>query len=417
MLRPSVAYDGTSRIQFLIAIALSIFVPACVGSCRGKDDTIPVAPREVDDAFGSVRQRWFQPQATWPRARPVVVGSVVVFGTGDQRLIARDRQTGIARWSTRVSSYFPDDTAPISGLDLVSSDGVVAAALTRNVVGVDVASGQELWTYVPPPDTTASPQPGPGAVVVSGLVADGGVLYVPAWGASVTALDIRTGQPRWVWRPSPAPQFRSGAQGASLSGDTLFVNVWNALNAQFTQSEAWLVALDRRSGRELWRVVFPSYSFGTIVRGRPALWRNLVVVASEGGFLFAIDRTTQAIVWRHTPTVKHTTDAGPVIYGDVTYADGGEDSVLALNAADGKVLWRAYILTLATSDLLVTERRVYVNTDGFLNILDRATGRFLFRRVMPNAKGSASLFATPAVAADQEIYITVAGGAWSFLEP
>jgi len=109
--------NSISYCRFGMLMFVSVLGFGSTASCDSNGDPIPVAPRDVDDVFGSVRQRWFQPQASWPRARPVVVGDVVVFGTGDQRLIARDRQTGAARWATRVSSYFPDDTAPISGLD------------------------------------------------------------------------------------------------------------------------------------------------------------------------------------------------------------------------------------------------------------------------------------------------------------
>ena len=400
------------RAVLLTSIALSLAV------CDHKDDSIPVAPRDVDNVFGSVRQRWFQSQASWPTARPLVAGDVVIFGTGDQRLVARDRKTGAPRWTTRVTSVTQGQNVAVGGLDIVASAGAAVAALSRNVVGVDVATGTELWSYSPPPDTTANPQPGPGAVVASGLVADGDFVYVPAWGASVSALDIHTGASQWVWRPSPAPTFRSGAQGATLSGDTLFVNAWNALNAQFSRTEAWLVALDRRTGRELWRVAFPSYTLGTVVSGRPALWHNLVIVASAGGYVFAVDRTTRAIAWRYTPTSKHTSDAGPVVFGDVVYVDAGDDYVLAMRASDGGALWRTNMLNSTSSDFLVTPSRLYAVDGAFMNIIDRATGRFVARRMSPNASTAVgAAFTTPPAAAGNEIYVTVMGGAWSFQEP
>jgi outer membrane protein assembly factor BamB len=231
-------------------------VAGLVGSLALKcPEEIPLAPRSPEDTFGRLESVWVREEvrsgASW--SRPVAVGDVVIFATGDQRLVARDKATGIPKWSTRVTSV--DHVAEISGLNLVAGGGVVVAAISSNVVGVEVATGRELWSYEPPPDTMLDGRPGNVAAVE--LEADDSTVYIPAWGPSISAVDLRTGQARWVWGAPPGTPYRAGGEGVRLSGDTLYATVWHALNALGNRTEGWLVALDRRDGRELKRAIIP----------------------------------------------------------------------------------------------------------------------------------------------------------------
>lgn len=70
--------------------------------------------------------------------------------------------------------------------------------------------------------------------------------------------------------------------GARVSGDTVFATVWHSLDQNGLRSEPWLVVLDRRSGRELWRTVLPSVLAGVLIEGAPTLYRNLAIVAIRG---------------------------------------------------------------------------------------------------------------------------------------
>lgn len=189
-------------------------------------------------------------------------------------------------------------------------------------MGLDATSGAERWRHAAPPDVPlGGAQARPGAVVMSHVDADDATVFVPAWGASVSAVDLRTGAVRWAWVPGPtagdtaaAGRFRSGAQGVRVSGDTVFATAWHALDAQGLKTEPWVVALDKGTGRELWRVVLPQYTGGLTITGAPALHRDLVVVTSVGGHAWAIDRTTRQVAWHHVPQTQFATFAGAAVY-------------------------------------------------------------------------------------------------------
>jgi outer membrane protein assembly factor BamB len=346
----------------------------------------------------------------------VVVGDLVIFATGDQRLIARDKATGARKWSTRVTSV--DNVAEISGRNLVAGNGVVVAAISRNTVGVEIATGRELWSYGAPPDTMLG-VPGPANVAGVTLDADESTVYIPAWGPSISAVDLRTGEPRWIWGAPPGTPYRAGGSGVRVSGDTVYATVWHNLNERGNLTEGWVLAIDRRNGRELKRAVIPPYTFGTIFNGRPAVWRHLVIVTGVGGRVWAFDRFSFELVWQYQPAQpRGTTLTGPELYGDVVYTDGGDFHIVALRASDGAVLWRTFIDGQASSSLHVTASRIYIPEFSFLNVLDRQTGRYVARASDPlwtYARGG--LIATPATSSGKQIFITIHDGAWSFWEP
>jgi outer membrane protein assembly factor BamB len=346
-----------------------------------------------------------------------VAGELVYFGTGDGQVIARDVRTGAPRWAAKVTNDAVD------GANLVARAGVVVAPIVLSTVGLDAATGRELWRYRAPPDTALGSLGLPGQVVLTRIDADEETVYIPAWGASVSAVDLQTGVLRWVWQPGQAPtdtaaagRFRSGSMGVRVSGESVFATAWHYLTELGGRSEAWVIALDRATGRERWRAVLPVGGQGVLIDGAPAVYGNLVIATARAGETYALDGATGAIVWQFAASGRTpSTQAQPEMYGDAVYIDGGDHHIYALRASDGAVLWRAAIETQATTDLLVTERRVVFPEGRYLNVLDRRTGRQLARVTQPRT--TEPLFASPAAYTDGRVFITMNNAAWSFDEP
>jgi outer membrane protein assembly factor BamB len=367
-----------------------------------------------------VRERWYQAQPGWGWARPAVFGSTVYFGTGDGQVIARDVNTGAPRWSARVG------TQPIHGANLIARSGVVIAPVVSYTVGLDALTGRELWRYEAPNDTTGRGPSGvinPGQVSLSRIDADDGTVYIPAWGASVSALDLHAGVSRWVWQPgrmegdtAASGVFRSGSMGVRMSGDTLFATVWHNVTRLGGTSEAWVVALDRLTGREFWRVRLPYQGGGVLIEAPPAIYKNLVIVHTLSARAYAIDRGTLKVAWEfRSPTATLSTTSAPELYDNVAYLDGGDGNLYALGAGDGRVIWRSPFATQTSDDLLVTNRRITFTNGGELFVIDRLTGARIATAMQPRTNDS--FFASAAAFANGLVFITVGDGAWCFEEP
>lgn len=332
-------------------------------------------------ALPHVKVRWLERQnsASTP-PQPALYGNDVYFGTDDGWVYAYDQATGTYRWGGAAVPM------GVKASNLVAHAGIVVAAGLWDVAGLDAATGKTRWRYQPPLDTVdAGAQAMPGQMHFAFLDADTALAFVPAWGASVSAIDLASGQVRWVWQPGKAPTdtavsgvFRSGAVGVRASGDTVFATVWHYRNRTGTQSEVWLVAMDRNTGQELWRVAPPRTNDGFSVWGPPALYGNLVIFGTIGGAVWAVDRTTHGIVWHEVPHNQYGTFTGVAVANTAVYYDGGDERMYAYRASDGALLWAA-ATGGATTTPVASSQRLYYATYGTLHVLDVRDGREVAR--------------------------------------
>lgn len=160
--------------------------------------------------------------------------------------------------------------------------------------------------------------------------------------------------------------------------------------------------------------MLPAYSGGVLLRGAPVVHANLVILATTGGHVWAIDRATQRVAWHHVPQTRFGTLSGAQLVDGVVYADGGDERTYPLDAATGAVRWSSPAGP-SVAELLVTARRVYVPQDLSVIVLDRATGRQVAEARLP--VGEQSLVASPPAYADGQLFVTINGAAWSFDEP
>jgi len=344
---------------------------------------------------------------------------MVFFGTGYGQVIAREIASGASLWTATISRD------GINGANLVVRSNVLIAPTVFQTVALDAQSGQELWRYEAPKDTVgvSSSLANPGQLVDARIDADNELVYIPAWGASVSAVGGRSGALRWVWQPgvidgdtASSGVFRSGSMGVRISGDTLFATLWHDTNRAGGTSEAWVVALQRLTGPELWRVKLPFVGSGALIQAAPVLYQNLVIVHTVSGRTFAIDRSSRDIAWAESATgYTISTLAGPEVLGDVVYVDGGDAQIYALRASNGSVVWKGAFGSSTSRDMLLTGRNIIFPTGGELHILDRLSGKQIAVFAQPHT--SDPLFASAAQASNGLIYITVAGAAWCFEEP
>jgi outer membrane protein assembly factor BamB len=345
----------------------------------------------------------------------------VYFGDGLGDVIARDVRTGSQIWIARAGQE------AVNGANILVRSGVVVAPLYTNTVGLDAVTGRQLWRFNAPDDTVGVPSGYgalPGTVAASTIDADGQTVYIPAWGASVSAVDLHSGATRWIWQPgridgdtATSGVFRSGSMGVRVSGDTVFATMWHFVNGNGVYSEAWVIAIDRIAGKELWRVRLPFVGAGTMIWSAPVFYQNLVIVENGFARTYAIDRTTQKIVWEFVAPAEHlfTTTAGADVYGDAVYVDGGNEQLYALRASDGGVVWSALFPGAATSNLLVTERRIIFTNGNELMALERETGRMVARSTQPRTYDG--LFSSAATFSNGLVFITMADAAWCVDEP
>ena len=257
------------------------------------------------------------------------------------------------------------------------------------------------------------------------LVHDG-VMFLASPGDVVQAIDAVTGDVIWQYRsplPEDAPQ-RAPTRTLALYGDRVFL----------ATADAAIVALDARTGREVWRTVKADYTQGFRQNAGPVIADGVVVTGTNGCqrykaqtcFITGHDPETGEELWR-TSTIALPGDPNDASWGDTPpYLRAGGDqwipgsydpelglyyigtaqakpwvaasrgmttrqdalytnSTLALHPRTGQVEWYFQHAPGETLDLDIVYERVLVDADdekwlftigkdGILWKLDRRTG-------------------------------------------
>ncbi|WP_087022816.1 outer membrane protein assembly factor BamB [Thaumasiovibrio subtropicus] len=198
-------------------------------------------------------------------SRPLAESTLVVVNTSRGILEAFDATTGESRW--QIGTEVPNltlrgDSSPVSvggGIFWGMSNGRLGAALAE--------AGQMLWQQ-----PIASPK---GATEIDRLVdvdatpvIVGDRLYAVGFNGELVSIELQTGQPAWKRAYSSSKDF-------AIQGQRLFL----------VTDQDHVVAVDTRSGTELWRNSSLEYRLLT----PPAVIDNHVVVTDSEGYMHWLD--------------------------------------------------------------------------------------------------------------------------------
>jgi alcohol dehydrogenase (cytochrome c) len=263
----------------------------------------------------------------------------------------------------------------------------------------------------------------------SPIVANG-IMYVTEPPTTVTALDVRTGTPIWRWTADlPKNLLTIGLfptnRGVAILGDTVYV----------ATIDAYLVALDAKTGAMRWRVEIGENSDAVAITQAPLAINGKIIVGMGGGegglrgYIDAYDATDGKRLWRlyTIPTAgepgAETWEGDSWKYGGATtWNTGSYDpetntlfwgtgnpapdwngdarkgdnlyscSLLAIDADTGKMRWYFQFSPHETHDWDASEppilfdamidgkmRKIVAqaNRNAFYYVLDRDTGQFL----------------------------------------
>jgi len=258
-----------------------------------------------------------------------------------------------------------------------------------------------------------------------------GTLYFTADYARVFALDARTGTVKWYWEP----EYEDGLEavlccgpvnrGLAISGDKVYVGTLDAR----------LVALNIKDGSVAWEKKIDEWQNAYASTGAPLVVKGKVIVGIAGaeygvrGYVRAYDAETGKELWtRHTipgpGEPEHDTWPGETwkTGGASTWQTGAYDpetnllywgtgnpgpwnsdlrkgdnkwscSLLAIDVDTGEIKWgyqytpndawdydgnNAPVLMDVTIDGKPRRVAVQANRNGFLYVLDRVTGEFIY---------------------------------------
>lgn len=231
---------------------------------------------------------------------------------------------------------------------------------------------------------------------------DGGSVYAASATGEIARLDAVNGHQ--VWHVNAGEKLSGGV---GLGPNLVLVGT----------PKGYVLAYDQ-NGKLLWKSKVSSE-----VLSSPRVADGMVVVRAGDSRIFGLSVIDGARKWvyeRATPTLSLRSSAGVVVDSGAVYAGFSGGKLIALRAADGKVIWEASVaqpkgtteierIADITSLPVVDGSLVYaVAYQGKIAAVDRATGRVAWNRDISSYTGISS--------EDARVYVSHAGGAVYALE-
>lgn len=237
--------------------------------------------------------------------------------------------------------------------------------------------------------------------------------------------NLRAGHLDRVWRVPLGPSY----SGPIVSETAVFTTETKDKKTEVVH------ALDRQTGRELWRqewdgalsVPFFAKSNGDWIRATPALDGDTLFVAGMRDVLVALDAASGTVKWRKdfvaelkTPLPAFGNVSSPLVDGDGLFVQSGA-AVMRLNKGNGEIRWRALENRDAmnaspfSSPVVATlagRRQLIVQTRTELAGLELDSGEVLWRQPVEAFRGMNIL--TPTVSGDRVLTSAYGGKTHAF---
>ena len=308
----------------------------------------------------------------------VAGGRIFTMGDagGAQLLIALNAADGKRLWTTRVGAPWVDEMGGPCGTPTVDGDLVYALGTEGDLVCVEAATGKERWRRRLPAD----------------------------FGGQMMSM--------WKWSESPL-----------VDGDRVVVTPG--------ARGAALVALDKRTGKEIWRSAVPDLG----PRGKDGAGYASIVISSGGGVrqyvqlmgrgLVGIRASDGKLLWNYNRIANDVANIPtPIVKDDLVFASTGYQTgavLLRLSAAAGGVTaHEAYFLEPRTfqnhhGGMVLVGDYVYAghgHNKGFPIAIELLTGKVAWGGDIRNAgTGSAAV-----AYADGELYFRYQNGTLILVE-
>lgn len=290
----------------------------------------------IDLSTGTVRWRTALPVQT--RGGVAVVGDIVAVPRIDGVIVGLDVTTGVERWRYELRPHTaPEAAATFASITADGDDLLIGQQ--RGFAVLAAADGHPRWRNDPVPEGQNSQS------LAAVAVGDGIVVgtFNRLWGG-VQAWDRATGQPLWQLQ----------------SDDTIGINATPVIADHMVfivNAAAHVTALDLATGAIAWRATLDpaGFEWGNATIGTPAYARGILIVPTLYRDLVALDARTGAELWRHEglPSPLRAThyrgaheagyEASPLIADDRVWIADTSGELAALDLKTGAPLFRTAI--------------------------------------------------------------------------
>ncbi len=299
-------------------------------ACLDADSGNPIW--QVTQAGDDILRPFFSSPAITRDGKSLLIGGGL-HDDHDCALQCFSTDTGQLRWSVKTTLHIESSPAIFADIVVVGAGAIEgkdgkATGDPGHVIGVRISDGKELWRQ-PVNDPESSP-----------AIDDQGTVYIGSGfnGSAIFALrsasdeDLRDQKlSRVLWRTDLSLPVTSAI---TLAGDLVIAG---AGNGDFVFSnphpQGRVVALDRATGQIRWQSAFDDAVLGSL-----AFRDGRVICSARSGEIIALNAADGKIIWRVHPRGKTPILAGCAFTGSRVYALSSDGFLFVIDAKDGLVL-------------------------------------------------------------------------------
>ncbi|KKO47100.1 serine/threonine protein kinase [Arsukibacterium ikkense] len=325
--------------------------------------------------------------------KPLIQDNKVYAASREGLVVAKNLSNGRTLWRfdlrtegrSSLLARFSSDSARIAGGISYSNNRLYLGTENGEVFALNAETGQLLWRVPVKGEVLASPAVGDGLVVAATTA------------GNIIALDPETGEQRWIFEDDqPALTIRGVSEPVIEAGGVIYGSGTGRVGVLLADRgyQAWeeaiaipqgttdlsrlvdvdakpivvagtlysiayngeLVAMELRSGRQLWKRDYASFR-------NMAISGNILYVVDSTGGIYAIDRRNGSEVWGQQGLRRHFL-SGPTVYKDYLVVGDVKGNLHWLNRETGDFVARQrfdssgfYREAVANDDyILVTSR-------------------------------------------------------------
>ena len=302
---------------------------------------------------------------------PVIASKVVFTIDADAKVSAKRLDSGETIWERRVKPENKDDkNIAIKGAGIaVAYDKVYVTTGFGGVFALDMRTGEPVWYFGVENPIRISP------------TVDNNIVFVQTIANELVALDATNGTKLW--------SYESEAEGTTMVGGAspAYDVEQDLVVAAFSNGE--LRAFKATTGSPLWvdwlyssRKSTPLATINTI-RANPVIAGNVVFAAGQSNLLVAIDIRTGNRIWQRDLTLNNQ----PWVSGDYLFAIANNSDLIAIENTTGRILWSTKIPLGSEDDdktgaflsgPVLTDNRLLVTTStGYAFAISPYTGKIM----------------------------------------
>ncbi len=214
-------------------------------------------------------------------------------------------------WTANVTGTYHEFISPI----VVNGRLYHASEDQETAYCLDAATGEILWSF-----------PNLGDPIDDALVYDNGLVYVAS--DSVWCLDAISGDRVWAYLGHDDYEM---VGPPAISGGTLYSVEWKP-------GSSYVTALSSADGTYQWETHLPQRTATT-----PTVSDEFVLVATNGGPLYALSRDNGEMVWENTDSEDGYWDTSPILVGETIFIGGNDECVHSIDLSTGALNWETEI--------------------------------------------------------------------------